>query len=49
VAFDVAASTFNPVRDAGGVVMAAANESELTSTLDYVLKGKILVEQPIGK
>jgi hypothetical protein len=49
VAFDVAASTFNPVRDAGGVVLGASNESELTSTLDYVLKGNILVEQPIGK
>jgi VWA domain-containing protein len=49
VAFDVAASTFNPVKDAGGVVLAASNENELTTTLDYLLMGKILVEQPIGK
>jgi hypothetical protein len=49
VAFDVAASIFNPVKDAGGVVLAASNETELTGTLDYLLTGKILVEQPISK
>lgn len=49
VAFDVAAAKFNPVRDAGGVVLAASNESELTSNLDYLLAGKILVEQPLTK
>jgi von Willebrand factor type A domain len=49
VAFDVAASTFNPVKDAGGIVLAASNETELTGTLDYLLTGKILVEQPVGK
>jgi hypothetical protein len=49
VAFDVATSTFNPVKDAGGVVLAASNETELTGTLDYLLSGKILVEQPIAR
>jgi hypothetical protein len=49
VAFDVAASTFNPVKDAGGIVLAASNETELSGTLDYLLTGKILVEQPIAK
>jgi len=46
VAFDVAAEKFNPVRDAGGLVLPAANEQELLQTLNYVLTGKILVEQP---
>jgi len=49
VAFDIAASIFNPVRDAGGVVLAASNETELAGTLDYLLTGKILVEQPISR
>jgi len=46
VAFDIAAEKFNSVRDAGGLVLGASNESELKSTLDYVLTGKILAEQP---
>lgn len=46
VAFDVAAETFKPVRDAGAMVMPAANEAELQGTLDFVLTGKILVEEP---
>jgi Mg-chelatase subunit ChlD len=46
VAFDVAAAKFNRVRDAGALVMAAANEADLKGTLDYLLTGKILVEQP---
>jgi hypothetical protein len=49
VAFDIAAHTFDPVKDAGGVVLAASNETELTGTLDYLLSGKILVEQPIKR
>jgi hypothetical protein len=49
VAFDVATSIFNPVKNAGGVVLAASNETELTGTLDYLLSGKILVEQPIAR
>jgi len=34
------------VRDNGGLVLSAANAQELNQTLDYVLTGKILVEQP---
>jgi len=45
-ALDVAANKFNKVRDAGGLVLAASNEQGLQQTLDYVLAGKILVEQP---
>ncbi|MBN2511467.1 MAG: VWA domain-containing protein [Sedimentisphaerales bacterium] len=45
-AFDVAANKFNAVRDAGGLILSAANGTELQQTLDYVLMGKILVEQP---
>ena len=46
VAFDVAASKFNAVKDAGGLVLAASNETGLRETLDYLLTGKILAEQP---
>lgn len=49
VAFDVAAATFDPVKNSGGLVLAAANESELKTTLDSLLTGKILVEQPLSK
>ena len=46
IAFDVSAGKFRAVRDAGGLVLPAANEAELQQTLDYVLSGKILAEQP---
>jgi len=46
VAFDVAAAKFNSVRDAGGLVLGASNETDLKGTLDYLLTGKILAEQP---
>jgi Mg-chelatase subunit ChlD len=46
VAFDVEAELFKPVRDAGGLVLGAANETDLRQTLDYLLTGKILAEQP---
>jgi len=46
VAFDVAAAKFNSVKDSGGLVLAASNETELKGTLDYLLSGKILAEQP---
>jgi hypothetical protein len=49
VAFDIAASAFKSVRDSGGLVLAASNGQELKGTLDYLLTGKILVEQPISK
>src|SRR5262249_14416794 len=40
VAFDVAASKFNSVRDSGGLVLAASNETDLQGTLNYLLTGK---------
>jgi Mg-chelatase subunit ChlD len=45
VAFDVAASRFDAVRGAGGLVLAAANARELNDTLDTLLRGKILLER----
>jgi hypothetical protein len=49
VAFDVEASKFNSVRDSGGLVLPASDESELKGTLDYLLTGKILAEQPVQR
>ena len=46
VAFDIAASRFNGVREGGGLVLEAANATELNRTLDFLLNGKILVEGP---
>lgn len=46
VAFDIAASRFDAVRDSGGLVLGAANAQELDSTLNSLLNGKILVEGP---
>jgi Mg-chelatase subunit ChlD len=45
VAFDVEASRFAGVRDNGGLVLPAANATELNETLDMLLRGKILVEK----
>lgn len=45
VAFDVDASRFNGVKENGGLLMSAANATELTTTLDALLSGKILVEK----
>ncbi len=45
VAFDIDASRFKGVRDAGGLVLAAANARELNDTLDSLLRGKILIEK----
>ena len=45
VAFDTEARRFNGVRDAGGLVLAAANGKELNDTLDMLLRGKILLEK----
>ena len=45
VAFDVEASRFSGVRDAGGLVLSAANAKELNDTLDTLLRGKILIEK----
>jgi hypothetical protein len=46
VAFDVRADRFDAVKDAGGLVLEAANERELNQTMDFILTGRILVEQP---
>jgi Mg-chelatase subunit ChlD len=45
VAFDIEATRFNRVRDAGGLVLGAASGKELGTTLDALLRGKILVEK----
>ncbi len=45
VAFDVEESKFAKVREAGGLVLAAANARELNDTLDNLLRGKILIEK----
>lgn len=45
VAFDVEASRFDRVRDAGGLVLPAASARELNETLDGLLRGKILLEK----
>lgn len=47
IAFNVSAEVFEPVREAGGMVLSASNDSELATTLDYLLTGRILAEQPI--
>ena len=46
VAFDVEASRFDEVREAGSLVLPAADAGELNSTLESLLTGKILVEGP---
>jgi len=45
VAFDVAANRFDRVRDAGGLVLGAANAKELNARLDSLLRGQILLEK----
>jgi hypothetical protein len=45
VAFDIDQRRFDRVRDAGGLVLGAANGKELGTTLDALLRGKILVEK----
>ena len=45
VAFDIAAERFTKMRDAGTLVLGAANAKELTSTLDSLLTGNILIER----
>jgi Mg-chelatase subunit ChlD len=45
VAFDVEARRFSRLREAGGLVLSAANARELNDTLDMLLKGKILLEK----
>lgn len=45
VAFDIEARRFDRVRDAGALVLPAANARELNETLDMLITGKILVEK----
>jgi hypothetical protein len=45
VAFNIEARRFNGVRDAGGLVLSAANAKELNETLDSLISGKILLEK----
>jgi Mg-chelatase subunit ChlD len=45
VAFDIDEKRFAGVRDAGGLLLAAANAKELNDTLDTLLRGRILIEK----
>ena len=45
VAFDIEASRFAQVKDAGALVLGAANAKELNSRLDALLRGNILLEK----
>jgi Mg-chelatase subunit ChlD len=45
VAFDIDANRFSAVRDNGVLVLEASNGLELSTTLESLLRGKILVEQ----
>ena len=47
IAFDVEESVFSPVKDAGGLVLTASSEADLNQTIDFILTGKILAEQPV--
>jgi hypothetical protein len=46
IAFDIEAQRFASLRESGVLVMGAANAEELGRTVEYILTGKILVEQP---
>ena len=45
VAFDIEASRFSRVKDAGALVLGAANATELNTRLDGLLRGNILLEK----
>jgi len=45
VAFDIEASRFERVKEAGALVLGAANARDLNSTLDSLLRGNILLEK----
>jgi Mg-chelatase subunit ChlD len=45
VAFDIDARRFDDVKEAGALVLGAANARELNDTLDTLLRGKILIEK----
>jgi hypothetical protein len=44
VAFDVDAKVFDPVKKLGATVVAAANEAQLKTQLEYIFEHKILLE-----
>jgi hypothetical protein len=46
IGFDVASSSFAAVKNNGGVVLSANNETDLLQTLNFVLEKKILLEKP---
>jgi hypothetical protein len=45
VAFDVAAKAFDAVKKQGATVVAAADEKQLNSQLDFIMQRKILLEE----
>lgn len=45
VAFDIEATRFTRVKEAGALVLGAGNARELTATLDSLLRGNILLER----
>ena len=45
VAFDVDAKVFDPVKKLGATVVGAADETQLTSQLQFILQQKILLEE----
>ena len=45
VAFDIEARRFARVRDAGALVLGAADAKDLNTTLDSLLRGQILIEK----
>lgn len=48
VAFDVAASVFADVKQAGSLVLSASNALQLQEAVDFILGEKILLEKPSG-
>jgi VWA domain-containing protein len=45
VAFDVNAQVFDPVKQQGATVVAASNENQLNTQLQFILERKILLEE----
>ncbi|MEI6782416.1 MAG: hypothetical protein WCQ21_16015, partial [Verrucomicrobiota bacterium] len=45
VAFDVDAGVFDSVKKLGATVVGAADEKQLNTQLEYILKRKILLEE----
>ena len=46
IAFQVQASKFQGIKDAGGTVLEATNAAELGQSMDFILRRKILLELP---